>query len=70
MTTIGLVMLVLGLVLVLVNLSTTHVKYIPGVGTVEVSGVPSAGAIILIVSGLLLAVIGFARRLLAAAEKR
>jgi hypothetical protein len=70
MTTSGLIVLVLGLALLMYNLFTTVTKYVPGVGTVEVKGTPSAGAIILIIVGLLLAGIGFARRLLAAAENR
>lgn len=70
MTTTGLVLLVLGLALLFFNLFQTIEKYVPGVGMVETRGTPSPGAVILITVGLLLAGIGFARRLLAAAERR
>lgn len=69
MTEIGLVILVLGLGLLMMNLFNTVEKYVPGIGTVEVR-TPSPGAIVLIIVGLLLAGIGFGRRLLAAAERR
>lgn len=70
MTEIGVVVLVLGLALLVYNLFTTIEKYVPGVGMVETKGAPSPGSVILIIVGLLLAGIGFARRLLAAAERR
>lgn len=70
MITTGLVILVLGFALLLVNLFTTVHKYVPGAGTVEVTGTPSPAAIILVIAGLVLAGIGFGRRLLAAAERR
>ncbi|AYN57948.1 hypothetical protein PP640_gp18 [Arthrobacter phage Faja] len=66
----GLVTAAVGLVLLVMNLATTHAKFVPGVGTVETQGTPSAASIILIVVGLILAGIGFARRMLAAAERR
>lgn len=65
----GLVVLGLGFALLLVNLTSPVTNYVDGVGLVTTQG-PSAGAIILLIAGLLLAGIGFARRLLAAAENR
>ena len=70
MTTAGLVILALGFGLLLVNMFTTVEKYVPGAGYIEVQGAISPGAIILLIVGLVLAGIGFARRLLAAAERR
>ena len=66
--TIGVVVLVLGFVLLLVNLTNPVTNYVAGVGMVTTQG-PSAGSIILLVAGTLLAGIGFARRILAAVEK-
>jgi hypothetical protein len=65
----GIVVLVLGFALLLVNLTNPVTNYVKGVGMVTTQG-PSVGAIILLVAGLVLAGIGFARRLLAAVEKR
>jgi len=65
----GIVVLVLGFALLLVNLTNPVTNYVSGVGMVTTQG-PSAGSIILILGGLLLASIGFARRILAAVEKR
>jgi hypothetical protein len=64
----GIVVLVLGFVLLMVNLANPVTNYVAGVGMVETRG-PSAGAIILIVAGILLAGFGFARRVLASIEK-
>lgn len=69
MTTAGLVILALGIVLTVANLATTHVNYFGG-RLVETQGTPSAGAIVLLVIGVLLVVVGFARRILAALERR
>lgn len=66
----GVVALVVGVLVLVMNFATTHATYVPGVGTVTTQGTPSPGAIILLVVGLLLAGIGFARRLLAAVERR
>lgn len=65
----GLVILGLGIVLLLVNLTNPVTNYVAGVGMVTTQQ-PSAGAIILPIVGILLAGIGFARRILAAVEKR
>jgi hypothetical protein len=71
MMTAGLVIAVLGVGLSLIGLATTHVDYDYVVGrTVETPGAPSAAAIVMIIGGLVLAGIGFARRLLAAVERR
>jgi hypothetical protein len=65
----GVVALVLGLILLMFNLMNPVSNYVSGVGTVETRG-PSAGAIILIICGLVLAAFGFGRRILAAVERR
>jgi len=67
--TSGVVVLVLGFALLIVNLTTPVTNYVAGVGMVTTQG-PSAGAIIVLVAGLLLVGAGFARRLLAAVESR
>ena len=64
----GLVILALGLVLLIVNLTNPVTNYVAGVGMVTTQK-PSVGAIILPIVGLLLAGIGFARRVLSALEK-
>jgi hypothetical protein len=65
----GIVVLVLGFALLMVNLTNPVTNYVAGAGLVTTQS-PSVGAIILIIAGLLLAGIGFARRILAAVEKR
>lgn len=69
MTEIGLVIVVVGFVLCVLPLLSTHTDYVGG-RMVETQGTPSALAIVIVIVGLLLAGIGFARRLLAAAERR
>ena len=69
LTTAGLVVAVLGVVLCVLPLATTSVDYVGG-RMVETQGSPSAAAIIMVIVGLLLAGIGFAQRMLAAAERR
>lgn len=68
--TIGLVALALGAVVLVMNLTSTQVNYVPGLGNVETKGTPSAGSIILLIVGVLLAGVGFARRMLSAVERR
>jgi uncharacterized membrane protein YidH (DUF202 family) len=68
-TEIGLVVAVLGVVLCVLPLFTTHVDYVGG-RMVETQGTPSAFAIIMVIVGLVVAAIGFARRMIAAAERR
>ncbi|QFG09561.1 membrane protein [Arthrobacter phage TripleJ] len=65
----GVVALVLGMILLVFNLMNPVSNYVSGVGMVETRG-PSAGSIILIVLGLVLAAFGFCRRVLAALERR
>lgn len=65
----GIAALVLGFILLMFNLMNPVSHYVSGVGMVETRG-PSAGAIILLVGGLIVAGIGYARRLLAAVERR
>lgn len=64
----GLVAIALGLVLLILNLTNSVTRYVDGEGLIETRG-PSAAAIVLIAAGLLLAAIGFGRRILAAVEK-
>lgn len=64
----GIVVLALGFALLLVNLTSPVTSYVDGVGLVKTQG-PSAGAIILLLAGVVLAGFGFARRILAAVEK-
>lgn len=68
--TTGVVVLVLGLVLLVINLTSTVTNYVAGVGLVETKGAVSPGAIVLLLVGLLLAGVGFARRVLGALERR
>jgi len=65
----GIVILVIGFALLLMNLTNPVTNYVAGVGLVKTQS-PSVGAIVLLIAGLLLAGIGFARRVLAAVEKR
>ena len=60
----GLVAAALGLILCVLPLMTTSVDYVGG-RMVETQGMPSALAIVILIVGLLLAGIGFARRMLA-----
>lgn len=67
----GLVILGVGIVLLVLNLGTSSVEMVPGTLTTrEVPGSPSAGAILLLVAGLALTIGGYAKRLLAAVERR
>jgi len=67
--TAGIVVLVLGVVLLIFNLANPVTNYVSGVGMVQTQG-PSVGAIILLVAGAVLVLVGYARRVLAAVEKR
>ncbi len=64
----GIVALVLGFALLMVNLTNPVTNYVAGVGLVTTQS-PSVGAIVLIAAGLLFAAIGFGRRVLASIEK-
>lgn len=65
----GVVIVILGFVLLVINLTNPVTNYVSGVGMITTNS-PSPASIILIVAGLVLAGFGFARRLLAAVEKR
>lgn len=68
--TIGLVLAAIGLVLVIIGFSTTHVTLQPGTfRTVETPGAPTPIAWITLIGGLVLAAVGFGKRVLAAVEK-
>lgn len=64
----GVIALALGVIILMINLTNPVTRYVEGAGMVETQG-PSAGSIILIACGLVLAAFGFCRRLLAAVEK-
>lgn len=64
----GIVILVIGFALLLVNLTNPVTNYVSGVGMVTTQS-PSVGAIVLPIVGILLAGIGFGRRVLSAVEK-
>lgn len=64
----GIVVLVLGFALLIMNLTNPVTNYVSGVGMVTTQS-PSIGSIILIVAGLILAGIGFGRRVLSSLEK-
>lgn len=65
----GIVILALGFVLLIINLTNPVTSYVQGAGMVTTQ-TPSTGAIILLIAGLIIAGIGFGRRLLAALENR
>ena len=68
---IGLVLAGVGLLLVIIGFSTTHVSLQPGTfRTVETPGAPTPAAWIILIAGLVLAAVGFGKRVLAAIEKR
>lgn len=69
LTATGIVILVIGFALLLMNVTNPVTNYVTGVGMVTTQS-PSVGSIVLLLAGLLLAGIGFARRVLAAVEKR
>lgn len=67
---IGLVLAVVGLLLVIIGFSTTHVSLQPGTfRTIETPGSPTPAAWIILVAGLVLAAVGFGKRVLAAIER-
>ena len=66
----GLVILAIGILLVIVGFSTTHMEIVPGTfRKEEFPGAPTPGAWIILIVGIALAAIGFCKRLLAAVEK-
>lgn len=66
----GLVIVAIGVLLVIVGFSTTHVQMIPGTfRTAEVQGAPTPAAWIILLVGVILAGVGFGKRVLSAIEK-
>jgi purine-cytosine permease-like protein len=66
----GLVILAIGILLIIIGFSTTHVAIVPGtLRTAETSGAPTPFAWIVLLVGIVLSVIGFGKRLLSAVEK-
>lgn len=66
----GLVIVAIGVLLVIVGFSTTHVQMIPGTfRTTEVQGAPTPAAWIILLVGVILAGVGFGKRVLSAIEK-
>jgi hypothetical protein len=61
---VGIVLLILSVGLLIMNLAPVTERYVPGQGYVNAGGTPSAGFWILLLAGLLLAGIGFGRRVL------
>lgn len=57
----GILLLVIGGILAVVNLSTTNVRYVGG-SMIESQGAPSAAAIVLIIAGVILASLGYLKK--------
>lgn len=67
----GLVIVGIGVLLVIIGFSTTHVQIVPGTfRTTEVQGAPTPAAWIILIVGLILSAAGFGKRVLSAIEKR
>jgi hypothetical protein len=62
MTTAGILIGVLGVVLGLMAMATTHSDYVPGVGNVETQGSPSAVSIIMVIAGIVLVGVGYVQK--------
>lgn len=58
----GIGLLILGALLAVVNLTTTTVRYVPGIGSVESQGTPSVAAWVLLAAGVILASLGYLKR--------
>lgn len=66
----GLVIVGIGIALVIMGFSATHVQIVPGTfRTEEVPGAPTPAAWIILLVGLVLSGVGFGKRILAAVEK-
>lgn len=66
----GLVILALGILLIIMGFSTTHMEIVPGTfRKVEVPGAPTPAAWIILLVGIAMSAIGFGRRVLSALEK-
>ena len=68
--TTGLVILAIGVLLIIVGFSSTHVQIVPGTfRTEEVPGAPTPAAWIILLVGVILSAVGFGKRILASVEK-
>jgi amino acid transporter len=66
----GLVILGIGVLLIIVGFSSTHVEIVPGTfRTEEVPGAPTPAAWIILLVGVVLSAVGFGKRILSAVEK-
>ena len=66
----GLVILALGILLVIVGFSTTHMEIVPGTFRKEaVPGAPTPAAWLILLVGVILSAGGFGKRVLASIEK-
>ena len=66
----GLVILGLGILLIIVGFSSTHVEIVPGTfRTEEIPGAPTPFAWIMLLLGVVLSAAGFGKRVLSAVEK-
>jgi hypothetical protein len=66
----GLVILALGVLLIIVGFSSTHVQMVPGTFRTEaVPGAPTPVAWIILLVGVILSAVGFGRRVLSSIEK-
>lgn len=66
----GIVILAIGILLIIIGFSTTHVAIVPGTfRTAETAGAPTPAAWIIFIVGIVMAGIGFGRRVLASIEK-
>lgn len=66
----GIVILAIGILLIIVGFSTTHVAIVPGTfRTAETAGAPTPAAWVILIVGIVMSAIGFGRRILSALEK-
>jgi hypothetical protein len=67
----GLVIVGIGVLLVILGFSTTHMQMVPGTfQKTEVQGAPTPAAWIILIVGLIMSAAGFGKRVLSAIEKR
>lgn len=67
---IGLVILAIGILLIIVGFSTTHMEIVPGTfRKEEFPGTPTPAAWIILLVGIIMSAVGFGRRVLSAIEK-
>jgi hypothetical protein len=68
--TAGAVVAVLGAIFCIMGFATTHTSLVPGTfRTVETQGAPTPFAWMILILGVVLLIVGFCKRLLAAVEK-